>query len=88
MKESVLFYYAVLLFLSVGMMVIIVSQHYHLNKAHIGVAFALPPLVYLASRRTKKGNGKKKLKFTQTTSRRLFILFISLFLLCISMSLL
>lgn len=88
MKKEELFLYFILFFLSIGGVIIYASSFYSLNKAHIGFAFALPPLVYLALKRYIGRHEDTVPKVSLRSSKRLFMLFIIFFLFFVSLSLL
>jgi hypothetical protein len=70
-----------------GGIIIFASSYYSLNKTHIGFAFALPPIIYYALKKHIKTPVKTDIEI-QKSYKRLFILFIILFLFIISLSLL
>jgi hypothetical protein len=88
MNRDILYKFFSFFFLSIGSLIIVVSSLYQLNKTHIGVAFALPPLIYFIMRKRiiKTVDTNKKVPLEST--KRLFILLVILFLLCVSISLL
>jgi hypothetical protein len=88
MKRTTFFTLCSYFFLSMGSIIIFASSYYSLNKTHIGLAFALPPFIYYAFRRHVKRTDKKEFKINNQSSKRLFMLFIIIYLIFVSLSLL
>jgi len=74
----------ILSFFLIGIIIVIASIHYHLNKIHIGLAFAIPPLIYLSLEQRIKKNTRISIDINQ----RLFYIFTTIFFLLLSLTLL
>jgi hypothetical protein len=79
--------FASLFFFVTGIIVILVSLLFHLNKAHIGLAFALPPFAYMALRKKNQNNLYASAHRAYRLSRVTFIFSTIVFVSTISSSL-
>ena len=82
MKKDNSYLFASILFFVIGIIIIVASIRYHLNKTHIGLVFALPPLVHLALGKQSEVDVRG-----DKMSEVLFKLLVSLFFVLISLSL-
>lgn len=82
-KENVVKIACLLVFL-IGIIITIASLYYHLNKTHIGLAFTVPPIVYLLI--SKRAEEKEEVSNIKNSNS--FVLLTALFFISISVALL